>query len=114
VVDNMSEKSGAASVVSEQDEDVAALASHFAYGTAAGAVFGAIGRPGLLSGVAFGVAVWAAGYLGYLPALGLAPGAHEEPRERAKLMFTAHVVWGACLGLISEANERLLAMASHE
>ena len=114
IVDNISEKSGAASEVSEGDEDAAALVGHFAYGAAAGAVFGAIGRPGLVSGVAYGVAVWAAGYLGYLPALGLAPGAHEEPRERAKLMFTAHLVWGACLGLISEVNDRLVSVANHE
>lgn len=79
---------------------------HFGVGGAAGAVYGAAsphlpGSP-LLKGAGFGIAVWAAGYLGGLPVLGLERSALREPAGRNALMLVAHVVWGAVLGAMTE------------
>ena len=83
-----------------------ALAAHFGYGAGTGAIYGALAPrvPGLgvLKGVAFGLAVWAGSYLGYLPATGLFRPVDTEPPRRNALMIAAHVVWGASLGLLAE------------
>ncbi len=53
-----------------------ALAAHYAFGAATGALYAAIAArtdrgPGAVSGIAFGLGVWAASYLGWVPAAGL-------------------------------------------
>jgi uncharacterized membrane protein YagU involved in acid resistance len=83
------------------------MANHFAYGAAAGTLYPLVaervaGGP-LATGIAYGLGVWAASYLGLLPALGLLAPATEHPRGRTALMVAAHVVWGACLGLAEAA-----------
>lgn len=78
------------------------LAAHYGYGTAAGALFGAIAprdlRDAVAAGVGYGLLVWVASYLGLMPALGLHPSATREPAGRNFMMILAHVVWGAVLG----------------
>jgi hypothetical protein len=72
---------------------------HFLFGAAAGAIYG-LGRvssPSRPAGITYGVAVWAASYLGWVPAIGALPPAHKQPRERTLLMVAAHIVWGATL-----------------
>jgi len=82
----------------------ATVAGHFAYGTTAGALYapfaGATPRP-VATGIAFGLALWGAGYLGWVPAFGLMPPATDQPAARNALMIAAHVVWGATTGLIA-------------
>jgi uncharacterized membrane protein YagU involved in acid resistance len=80
------------------------VAAHFAFGTAAGGVYGLLDEriplPPALRGGAYGLAVWAVSYLGWLPAVGLfRPPAHEPPRRQA-LMAAAHLVWGPVLGVL--------------
>ena len=83
--------------------DPATLASHFTYGAACGAVYGALAAPprlaGPATGVAFGLVVWLVSYAGVLPAVGLFQTPRERPGRRNWLMVAAHVVWGASLGL---------------
>lgn len=73
----------------------ATLLSHFAFGALAGALFAALPRrvPGLL----YGPLVWAASYLGWIPAAGLLKPATEHPARRNLLMLAVHLVWGASL-----------------
>ena len=83
------------------------LAAHYGYGTAAGAAFGLV-APGRLeeavsAGIGYGLLVWAASYLGLLPALDLHPAATRESPGRNAMMIGAHVVWGAALGLLASA-----------
>ena len=88
-----------------------ALLNHFAYGAAAGALYGPVARrtglPPVASGVLYGLGVWAGSYLGWLPAAGIMPSATRHPARRTALMIAAHVVWGAATGYIaSKLDER--------
>jgi hypothetical protein len=56
--------------------------------------------PPVAGGAAFGLAVWAGSYLGWLPAAGILRPASEHPARRNALMIAAHVVWGATTGLL--------------
>lgn len=77
------------------------LTAHYLYGAAVGTAYGALARhpERFLSGTAFGLAVWAGSYLGWLPLAGVLPPATRAPARRNALMIAAHVVWGACLAL---------------
>ena len=82
-----------------------ALAGHFAYGVAAGALFGPVAAvspaPAPASGMVFGLALWAVSYLGWLPAARLFPPATDQPAARNRLMIAAHAVWGLALGVLT-------------
>jgi len=81
------------------------MAAHFGYGAFAGAGYAAwrahVGG-GPLSGVGYGLAVWAGSYLGWIPAVGLLPPATRHPARRVGLMLAAHVVWGAATALTAD------------
>jgi hypothetical protein len=79
------------------DGPVATLLAHFAYGGLMGALFALQPRRSSIVGSAFGVGVWCASYLGWIPALGLLAPATRHPKERNALMLAAHIVWGAAL-----------------
>jgi uncharacterized membrane protein YagU involved in acid resistance len=84
-------------------------AGHYSYGGAMGAIYGTVVRGRYRScwtGAAFGFAVWAGSYLGWLPAAGLHDGATEEHGERNALMIAAHLVWGATMGATLAKHER--------
>jgi putative membrane protein len=85
--------------------------SHFGYGAAAGTVYAFVTRPfkkipGIVKGMIFGLLVWAAGYLGWLPAFGIMRPAHKQPLRRTALMIAAHLIWGGVLGLLVEKLEK--------
>lgn len=79
--------------------------AHFAFGAAAGAVYGAaVGsrRTSALTGIAYGLAVWALAYGVGLPSLGLHPAATDDTKDRNEVLIASHVVWGATLGILSK------------
>lgn len=79
-----------------------AVVAHVGYGAGAGALFAALpGRwpHGVRLGVGYGLAVWALGYEGWLPAAGVLPPAHRDRPGRAVTMLAAHVVYGGALAL---------------
>ena len=84
---------------------LASLVSHLGFGTAAGAVYGPLTRivplPSVLKGIVFGVVVWLANYLGWLPVVGMAEAATKQPMHRNALMIAAHGVWGAVMGVVT-------------
>jgi uncharacterized membrane protein YagU involved in acid resistance len=88
--------------------DAAGLAvnAHLAYGAGAGALFSLLGGGSTKSGTAFGVAVWASSYLGWIPALQILTSATKHPRSRNELMIAAHLVWGAVLAISLAELER--------
>jgi uncharacterized membrane protein YagU involved in acid resistance len=81
------------------------LVSHFGYGTTLGALYALLQQrlplPRRLSGVTYGIAVWAGGYLGWLPALRVLRPVTEFPPARLLLLILAHVVWGAVLDVLT-------------
>jgi hypothetical protein len=82
----------------ETERRAAALTNHFAFGALAGAIYAALfPSRGAGPGVAYGLAVWAASYLGWIPAAGILTNATRHPLRRNLLMLAAHVVWGATL-----------------
>ena len=111
VTEGVAEKAGVNEHLDEGERVAATWASHFAYGAACGALYGALSggraeeRP-VLSGVGFGLAVWAGSYLGWLPAAGILAPATEHPARRNALMIAAHVVWGATTGAALERMDR--------
>lgn len=66
-----------------------ALISHFGYGTTMGAIYGVsiarVSRNPVLA-LPYGIGIWAAGYLGWLPAMDILPSATEQPRGRSLMM----------------------------
>jgi hypothetical protein len=87
------------------EEKLNALATlgHFGVGIGAGGLFGALAPrvrrvlPMSLAGLAFGTLVWAAGYLGVMPALGLMRQPKHDRPGRPTTMILAHWIYGAVL-----------------
>jgi putative membrane protein len=87
------------------------LFNHFAYGAAAGSLYGVIvdavqGKaqlgPPAIQGSVWGIIVWTVSYLGLLPALGVLRPATQHPGRRNLLMISAHLIWGSVLGILTE------------
>ncbi|WP_197053325.1 DUF1440 domain-containing protein [Litchfieldella xinjiangensis] len=74
------------------------LFSHFGYGAVAGALYPLtrqqVEHP-VIYGSGYGVAVWAASYFGWIPALRILAPPTQHPAQRRRLMIAAHLVWGA-------------------
>jgi len=54
-------------------------------------------RPKQAGGSGYGLAIWAASYLGWIPAAGILTPATKHRASRNLLMLAAHVVWGTAL-----------------
>jgi uncharacterized membrane protein YagU involved in acid resistance len=84
----------------------AALAAHYAYGALTGAGYPlaarVLGGPPVVAGAAYGVAVWAASYLGWIPATGTLTPATRHSRRRNAMMIAAHLVWGGATAALAQ------------
>jgi uncharacterized membrane protein YagU involved in acid resistance len=95
--------------MSKPEEQRTAWIAHFGYGAGMGATYGAlffmrkIPAPAIVKGLVYGLAVWAASYLGWLPAIDLPGAATDESPQRNGMMIAAHLVWGGTLGLVLRA-----------
>lgn len=91
--------------VDEPVQDALAVVNHFAFGAAAGALFGIVRReemPALAQGIAFGLAVWTVSYKGWVPAFNIMPPPQQDRRGRPASMIAAHIVFGGVLGALVE------------
>jgi len=90
----------------ESEHSITTVIAHFAYGTAAGALYAPLAKhaplPAALKGSVAGMIVWGGNYLGVLPALGILPPATKHPRRRTALMIAAHLVWGVATGVVAD------------
>ncbi len=95
---------------SQTQQQVAAWMAHFGFGAGAGLLYGPLAEqvrmPPALKGAAFGLLVWAASYLGWLPGTGILNQPKKQPARPNGLMIVAHLVWGATLGLLTEQNTK--------
>lgn len=90
----------------ERRKPVAAI-MHAGYGAAAGAVYMMVTPRefrGRESGALFALLVWAAGYEGWIPLLGILPAAHRDRRGRAATILAAHLVFGEALGRVAASR----------
>jgi uncharacterized membrane protein YagU involved in acid resistance len=96
--------------VEEGERTAAAAGSHLLYGAAAGALYGLIQDelrlPAALAGPVYGLVVWAAGYLGWMPASGVLPQPWRQQAGEALVPVVAHVVYGATLGAVERVIRR--------
>jgi hypothetical protein len=104
VTDSLAEKAGVADELGDEGVSLAAVLAHFGYGAASGAAYGPL-RPHIplplgLRGAAFGLSLFAAGYLGWLPALGVLPPATRYPTGRRRLLMGVHLLWGMTADLL--------------
>jgi uncharacterized membrane protein YagU involved in acid resistance len=106
ITEEVAEQVGLDERLDEGEKKGLTVLSHFAYGATCGALYGSLSDklPGgaVAGGVAFGLAVWAGSYLGWLPAAGILTPATRHPARRNALMIAAHVVWGGATGLLVE------------
>jgi uncharacterized membrane protein YagU involved in acid resistance len=102
IVDELAEKAGVDEHLSETEKTNLSIIGHFAYGALNGAVYAPlvslVQTPNPVNGVVYGLGIWTASYLGWLPALHILRSADEHPAQRNALMITAHIVWGGTLG----------------
>jgi uncharacterized membrane protein YagU involved in acid resistance len=103
-------KLGIRSHLDHSETSALSVLAHFGYGTATGTLYAPLARripgPPIAGGIAYGLFVWAASYLGLLPALGLLTPATKHPAQRNVLMIVAHIIWGATLGLVLDWLDR--------
>lgn len=103
-IEKAAETTGQRAELDRSDRLAVTAMAHFAFGAAAGAVYGAtIGsrRASVLTGIAYGLAVWAAAYGVGLPSLGLHPAATQDTKDRNEVLIASHAVWGAVLGILA-------------
>jgi len=105
---NVLESVGLRRELDEPERKAATIAAHFGYGTAMGGIYATFAdklpMPKVASGIGWGLVVWAASYLGLLPAADLHEPATDHPPERNALMIIAHLIWGAALGAMMAAR----------
>jgi uncharacterized membrane protein YagU involved in acid resistance len=112
IIESMAAPAGTHRRVDEGELQDLTLGAHFAYGAATGAVYGLV-RPdgGLADGTGYGLLVWAASYLGWIPGLAILEPATRHPLRRNGLMLAAHLVWGATTALTIRELQRAEAEA---
>lgn len=97
--------------LSREQEEVLAWPAHFGYGCTWGAVYGLLRDrthriPPAVAGAGFGMAVWAAGYAGWLPAMGVRETTTAGPPEKVPVPLVAHVIYGVTTAMAYEALDR--------
>lgn len=83
------------------------VASHFAFGAAAGALYPVTTEmapmPRWARGAMFGVGTYLASYAGWLPVSGLLAPPQRRPPSRNVALIAAHLCWGVSLDAIYDA-----------
>jgi uncharacterized membrane protein YagU involved in acid resistance len=111
IVDRTVAQTGQSHYLDEADRILITTAAHFGFGAAAGAAYGAIFDSSqsrgmsTLTGIGYGLAVWALAYGVGLPSLGLHPAATNDTEDRNEVLIASHVVWGAALGILASRDE---------
>lgn len=96
----------------ERARDLLAVATHFGFGTATGALFGVLHRrlrPPIgpaLHGAVYASLVWGLSYKGWIPALGIMPPPERDRPGRPAAMLLAHGVFGSVLGVVLDRRSR--------
>ncbi len=116
IVTRFLDVAGLGRVTPEPAHKALAVLTHFAFGGACGALFGVANalrqvrsrpvsgveghRAPVVAGVAFGTAIWAMSYAGWVPASGAMSMPHTDRPGRQATMVLAHWIYGAVLAKI--------------
>lgn len=110
VAEGLAVKAGVNRELTETQMQWLALLAHFGYGTLTGAIFGMVAprrrAAAIGGGMLFGLGVWSASYLGWLPATGVRQSPRWDPPARTRLLIASHLVWGACAGALLPSRRR--------
>jgi uncharacterized membrane protein YagU involved in acid resistance len=109
VVEALAVKAGVSRQLSERQVEWLSLAAHFGYGGVTGALFGTVAPRGgraVGAGMLFGLGVWTASYVGWLPAAGVRHSPRWDVPTRTALVISSHLVWGAVAGLLLAGRNR--------
>lgn len=106
-------EAGHPEALTEGQEKAAAMAAHLGYSALMGALFGLARRradaaPIPLAGAAFGLAVWAVSFEGWMPALGIMQRTTEKPLKQWPAPLMGHVVYGTATAAAYAALDDLL------
>lgn len=89
--------------------DMTTWAAHLGYGAAAASLYPLLTRvlpiPSILRGMVYAMGVWAASYMGWLPAANILPPANRQPARRNVVMILSHLLWGSLIGLLDPRIE---------
>lgn len=92
-------------------EKISAKLLAFGYGATFGLLYGALDqkRKGIvLDGALLGIATWAVGYLGWLPAAGLMPPVWKQRAKKVLPNIGSHLVYGmTTTGIYSAVRNRI-------
>lgn len=97
---------------SETGRNMASTLAHLAFGATMGAAFSMFRSrlrppgPAVAHGLAYGLAVWAVSYKGWVPALGIMPRSEYDRPARRRANVFAHLVYGGVLGALDGAGRR--------
>jgi uncharacterized membrane protein YagU involved in acid resistance len=100
--------------IAEEHRQSLTMAAHFGYGAATAALY-AVARPPASTGLGalYGVLVWGASYLGWIPGARILKPATQHPGRRNALMIACHLVWGATMATtlreLQRANAQIFA-----
>src|SRR5438270_8471295 len=92
--------------VPESVDKAAAKMLHMGYGMTSGALYGLAGpRRGnaAVNGALLGLGVWAAGYLGWLPATDLMPPIHKHEPLQIAVPIVEHALFGVAIATAYES-----------
>ena len=114
ITDRVFGSTGLTRAMGEPEVRDLALAAHYGYGAATGALYPVvaerIGGSPVVTGIGYGLAVWVASYMGWIPAVRILTPATRHPPQRTGLMLAAHVVWGAVTGCVANRLIRSKAL----
>lgn len=106
----LEKRAGVAEKTSPQQEKALAFAEHMLISGGFGAVYGLartlVSAPLLLTGMMFGLLVYAVNLAGAGPALDLAPGPWEEKPQVVGRRVMMHVVYGVVTALVADQIEQ--------
>ena len=92
----------------------ASLVAHLGYGASMGSLYNTFAKrvklPAIVKGAVFGIVVWGASYLGWLPSASFSEAASDEPMKRNLLMIGAHIIWGMTTAVVTDQIERRLPL----
>lgn len=90
---------------SEERETTAAVLTHLAYGSLVGAAYGVLRQrtpnpSAAPAGAAWGLLLWAVGYQGWMPALGVRPATTDHPPTQWPVPVANHLLYGTVLSQV--------------